>query len=66
MSHEAAIATEVFTQQAQEQLQYAHTVLSAYPAYHVYRWQNTATTYKEVRVYGARSVHSFQVTAQQL
>lgn len=40
-------------------VEYTNTVLSAYPAYHVYRWQNTATTYREVRVYGARSVHNF-------
>ena len=34
-------------------------MFNTYPAYHAYRWQNTATTYKEVRVYGARSVHIF-------
>lgn len=29
------------------------------PAYHVYRYQDTLTTYKEVKVFGAGSTHSF-------
>ena len=29
------------------------------PAYHVYRYQDTLTTYKEVRVYSAKSNHAF-------
>jgi len=29
------------------------------PAHHVYRYQDTLTTYKEVRVFGAGSTHSF-------
>ena len=29
------------------------------PAYHVYRYQDTLTTYKEVKVFGAVSTHSF-------
>lgn len=30
------------------------------PAYHVYRYQDTLTTYKEVKVFGAGSTHSFE------
>jgi hypothetical protein len=31
----------------------------ALPAHHVYRYQDTLTTYKEVKVFGAGSTHSF-------
>ena len=30
------------------------------PAHHVYRYQDTLTTYKEVKVFGAGSTHSFE------
>ena len=30
-----------------------------HPSYHVYRYQDTLTTYKEVRVYKAKSIHAF-------
>jgi hypothetical protein len=32
------------------------------PAYHVYRYQDTLTTYKEVQVFGATSIHNFSGT----
>ena len=32
----------------------------ALPAHHVYRYQDTLTTYKEVKVFGAGSTHSFE------
>jgi hypothetical protein len=34
-------------------------LLTLLPAYHVYRYQDTLTTYKEVKVFGAGSTHSF-------
>lgn len=34
-------------------------LLTRLPAYHVYRYQDTLTTYKEVKVFGAGSTHSF-------
>lgn len=35
-------------------------LLTLLPAYHVYRYQDTLTTYKEVKVFGAGSTHSFE------
>ncbi len=35
-------------------------LLTLLPAYHVYRYQDTLTTYKEVKVFGAVSTHSFE------
>ena len=35
-------------------------LLTLLPAYHVYRYQDTLTTYKEVKVFGAGSTHFFE------
>lgn len=39
--------------------EYVNTVTTQYPAYHTYKYQNTESTYIEIRVYSAKSVHVF-------
>jgi len=40
-------------------VQYATVMPTMYSAYHTYKYQNTESTYIEIRVYSAKSVHIF-------